>query len=88
MMFIYGRGKDDNLTSAMPQPTKEDLKFKGWKVKKNMVRPLLINLMNSSDMGDIILYEAVQEIWEATRKTYSNINDITKALKIPYFMLS
>lgn len=24
MMFIYGRGKDECLTSALPQPTKED----------------------------------------------------------------
>ena len=36
-MFICGRGKDDYLTSAIPWPTKEDPKFKGWKAKNNMV---------------------------------------------------
>ena len=41
IMFIYGRGKDNYLTSAMPQPTKEDLKFKGWKAENNMV--VLVN---------------------------------------------
>ena len=41
IMFIYGRGKDNYLTSAMPQPTKEDLRFKGWKAENNMV--VLVN---------------------------------------------
>ena len=37
MMFICGRKKDDYLIGAVPQPTKEGSKFKGWKVKNNMV---------------------------------------------------
>ncbi|RVW47647.1 hypothetical protein CK203_115958 [Vitis vinifera] len=34
MMFICSRGKDDYLTGAVPQPMKEDPKFKGWKEVK------------------------------------------------------
>ena len=37
MMFICGRKKDDYLIGAVPQPTKEGSKFKGWKVENNMV---------------------------------------------------
>ena len=50
MMFICGRGKDDYLTSAVPRPMKEDPKFKGWKVKNNIVKSWLINSMNSNDI--------------------------------------
>ena len=37
MMFICSRGKDNYLTNAVSQPTKEDPNFNGWKTKNNMV---------------------------------------------------
>lgn len=37
MMFVGGRGKDENLTGAAHQPAKEYLKFKVWKAQNNMV---------------------------------------------------
>ena len=57
MMFICGWGKDDYFIGAVPQPMKEDQKFKEWKVQNNMVMSLLINLMNNDIGENFVLYE-------------------------------
>ena len=81
MMFICSRGKDDYLTGAVPQPMKEDPKFKGWKVENNMVIFWLINLINNETRGNFILYEMTQEIQEV-KYIYSDIEDTTEAFEI------
>ena len=78
MMFICGRGKDGYLTGAMPWPTKEGSKLKGWKIENNMVMSWLINSLNNDVGENFILYQTVQEILEATRETCSDIKDTTK----------
>ena len=60
MMFICCREKDDYLIGAMPRPTKENRKFKAWKVENNMVMSWLINSMNNDIGENFILYETTQ----------------------------
>ena len=82
MMFICGRGKDDYLIDVVPWPTKEDPKFKGWKAENKMVISWLINSMNNGIEENIVLYETVQEIWEAVRETYLDLEDTMEAFEI------
>ena len=61
MKFLWYKGKDNYLTSAIPRPMKEDSKFKEWKTENNMVMSWLINSMNN-DVGEILYSETTQEI--------------------------
>ena len=60
MMFICCREKDDYLIGVMPRLTKENRKFKAWKVENNMVMSWLINSMNNDIGENFILYETTQ----------------------------
>ena len=46
-----------------------------------MVMSWLINSMNNDIGENFMLYEMVQEIWEAARKTYFDTKDIVGHLK-------
>ena len=82
MMFIYGRGKDEYLTSAAVQPKKEDPKYKTWKTENNMVMSWLINSMTNDIGENFLLYGTAQEIWDVARKTYSNNENTAELFEI------
>ena len=77
MMFICGRKKDDYLIGAVPQPTKEGSKFKGWKVENNMVMSQLINSMNNDIKENFILYKTAKDIKEVVKEIYFDMEDTT-----------
>lgn len=54
MMFICSKEKDDHHNGAVPWPVKEDLNFRIWKTKNNVVTFCLINLLNNIGLAQVI----------------------------------
>lgn len=82
MILVCGRGKDNYLAGAAPQPAKEDPKFKGWEAENNIVISWLINSMTNNVGKNFILDETAQEIWDTARETYSDTKDTAESLEI------
>lgn len=82
MMFICGQGNDDYLTGVAPKWKIDDPMYKVWKTENNMVMLWLINSITNEVGENFILYETTQEIWTATKETYSDMEDAVKTFEI------
>ena len=82
MMYVCGKGKDDYLTREIAVPEKEDPKFKTWKAENMMVMSRLINSM-TTEVGEIfMIYATAKEMWDVTRKTYSDNENTSELIEI------
>ena len=72
MMFVCGKGKDDQLTGRAATPEMGDPKYKIWKAKNSMVMSWLINSMTNEIGEDFMYYGLGKEIWKAKKESYSD----------------
>ena len=78
LMFIFEKGKDDNLTGEIETLQKIDPKFRQWKSDNNMIMSWLINSMNNNICENFLLYGTTKEIWDAAKGAYSSSENTTK----------
>ena len=81
-MHIKGRGKGGYLTGATKAPTSTDPQFETWDEHDNLVKTWLINSMKPNIGENYILHPTAKAIWDATRKTYSTIDNSSAMFKI------
>ncbi|KAG6635842.1 hypothetical protein CIPAW_11G071100 [Carya illinoinensis] len=82
MMFICRKGKDDYLNGVAVKPNKTDEKFKVWNAENNMVMSWLINSMTNDIGENFLLYGTTKEIWDATKQTYSNNENMSELFEV------
>ncbi|KAL5865828.1 hypothetical protein ACOSQ3_003342 [Xanthoceras sorbifolium] len=73
-MFVKGKGKDEYLTTKAAILKETDAQYRTWKIENNTIMSWLINSMSTEIGENFLLYETANEIWEATKETYSNKN--------------
>ncbi|XP_058068722.1 uncharacterized protein LOC131218054 [Magnolia sinica] len=82
MMFICGKGRDDYLTEVAAPPSKEDPKYRTWKLENNMVMSWFINSMTNEIGENFLLYGTAKDIWVAAKETYSSFDNSSELFAI------
>nr|CAN83808.1 hypothetical protein VITISV_026963 [Vitis vinifera] len=81
-IFICEKGKEEYLTGAIVQPKEDDPGYRTWKLENSMVMSWLINSMTNDIGENFMYYGTAKEIWDATRETYSNIDNTSTIFEI------
>ena len=82
MMFICRKGRDDYLTGVAVPPSKEDPKYRTWKLENNMVMSWLINSMTNEIGENFLLYLTAKDIWDAAKETYSSFDNSSELFAV------
>lgn len=82
-LFVCGKGKFEYLNkTAVAPPKTNPAAYKSWEIENSTIMTWLINSMTLGMGANFMLYEIVAQIWEATKKSYSNIDNEPEILNI------
>ena len=72
-----------NVTSeAKKPPEKKEAKLKKWKLENNLVMSWLLNTMTNEIEENFMHFSTAQEIWDATKETYSSVDNTSAIFEI------
>ncbi|KAJ1442200.1 Gag-polypeptide of LTR copia-type [Sesbania bispinosa] len=81
-IFLQGKGKEDYITSNAKEPEKEDPTHQKWKLENSLVMSWLLSFMTHETGENFMYYGTAVEIWNATKETYSNVDNTSAIFKI------
>ncbi|GAV57857.1 UBN2_3 domain-containing protein, partial [Cephalotus follicularis] len=72
IIFICRKGKEDYIIGITVPQDESSARYRMWKVENHMVMFWLLNSMRNEMGENFMYYQTAEEIWDATRETYSN----------------
>ena len=82
MMYMCRKGKEEYSTGEKKEPPKNDPKHRTRKFENNMIMTWLINSMEKEIRQDFMFYKTVTDIWDTTKKTYSDSENTSKLFEL------
>ncbi|GAV60945.1 UBN2_3 domain-containing protein [Cephalotus follicularis] len=82
MIFICRNGKEDYIIGTTIPPDESGARYRTWKAENHMVMSWLLNSMTNEMGENFMYYQTAKEIWDATRETYSNKDNMSVVFEI------
>ncbi|GAV70419.1 UBN2_3 domain-containing protein, partial [Cephalotus follicularis] len=77
-----GKGKEDYISGTTVPPDESSARYRTWKAENHMVMSWLLNSMTNEMGENLMYYQTAKVIWDATRETYSNKDNMSAIFEI------
>jgi gag-polypeptide of LTR copia-type len=81
-MKLSGKDKIGYIDGSIPKPPITNLSYRKWRMDDSLIKDYIIESMDSSLVGNFIVFSTAKEVWNSIQTTFFDGDDLTQIFEL------